>query len=397
MKCTRFISLVLALAPAGSLGATPPTAPASAAMPLAAPASAAASSNQTPPAPAPAPAASLPPEDEHPGPTRDEVVQAFQKDCHATFEVTAFEYDEPKKVPECEARDIQQNCNPDTFGCFAGLETCEIACAKPCKRCQSTCGASCDGCRATCKPGDAACVRRCAEARADCRDTCVASASKCTGETCPRAAQACSLNNEQRVRLECPHSDCDAFRNCVEGGDPSQTEPRCARKFPSMSAFCRSACVYEPWPSIDPGEGAVHLPADPGAQARCTAAAACPDTYAALYPYLARFCAGTLTGAELAGLQADVASKAIDLRSLTLLFNTHGALYGYAFKRETWLNAFFYGSAVQSAGGAPPATGAVWLPPECAPRIRSFAKVGDVPASLTTLRDRVKALWNEAR
>src|SRR5689334_19282996 len=59
----------------------------------------------------------LPEENARPGATRDQAIDAFAKDCHATLNATAWEYGEEKQVAECLALDVDQNCNPDILGC----------------------------------------------------------------------------------------------------------------------------------------------------------------------------------------------------------------------------------------------------------------------------------------
>lgn len=116
---------------------------------------------------------------------------------------------------------------------------------------------------------------------------------------------------------------------------------------------------------------------------RCTPAAECPKDYAASYAYLEKFCSASLTGEDIELLRQDVASKRIGLQSLLLLFNVHGALYGVEFKRQLWLNSFFYGTGE-------------WLPGACREKVRSYARAMEIPPGMTATRDLLQAIWKEA-
>ena len=122
----------------------------------------------------------------------------------------------------------------------------------------------------------------------------------------------------------------------------------------------------------------------PGAAAAKDAGASSPGgVAAAIAPWLAGFCAGTLTAADFDALAAAGKTGAVTVPGLVALFNAHGALYGYEFKQEVWLNALF---AAKDA-----------LPEPCRPLVGSFSKAADVPARFGRDRDRFKAIWKAAR
>lgn len=105
---------------------------------------------------------------------------------------------------------------------------------------------------------------------------------------------------------------------------------------------------------------------------------------AVIKPYLERFCAGALSDADLETLTTGARSGAITQRALIALFNAHGAFYGYVFKSEKWLNDFYYVERDQ-------------LPTSCRDRIGKYPNSDAVPAALTALRDRVKAIWSATK
>lgn len=202
------------------------------------------------PATAPKPSPSVPDEDERPGPTREEAVAAFAKDCGHVFELTVDKYDEEVQMEECKARDYFQSCDPDTLGCVDLAEKCDDECATPCEACQAACGQMCDRCKGPCAPGDAACVRTCAEARSGCRDRCLAGVKNCREVTCVEVAKKCAEEGERRKARECGGAGCDAFASCVEDAmsdgdedfDVGAAMDRCAKKFPKLSEWCREQC-----------------------------------------------------------------------------------------------------------------------------------------------------------
>ncbi len=119
-----------------------------------------------------------------------------------------------------------------------------------------------------------------------------------------------------------------------------------------------------------------------GAYAACPEGSDCPSDYDRSWPYLDAFCRGALTAGDLRSLDRLAVQGEVGVRDLLLLFNAHGALYGYRFKRVTWLNDFFYG-----------AKAARWLPPACAKVIGSYASAKAVPAAFTKARGGLKKVW----
>ena len=331
---------------------------------------------------------SLPTEDANPGATRAQAIEAFAKDCHATLKATAWEYEDEKKVPECLARNIEQNCNPDTLGCNSDFDGCQVACEPKCTRCQDTCASSCDDCKGACAADDKACVRKCAETRADCRGRCMTGLRECQGPVCTAASNTCMIDGIKRLE-SCNSAACDAWVACFQSQDDyEKAEAICKPKAKGLDDFCFRVCQMDQG-IPDYYDAANYQPAaseDAKALAKaCTAKANCPSDYAQLAPYLGSFCAGTTSDASLELLKKEVELKTISKKSLGLLFNTYGAMYGYEFKQETWMNPFFY------------TPDAAWLPQACRGKIKSAASAKVMPLRMTRLRDRVKAIWNAAR
>lgn len=331
---------------------------------------------------------SLPEEDAPRGKTRDQAIDAYTKDCHATLDAVAWVYEEETRVDECRALDVYQNCNPDTFGCESARETCQSACMPVCGRCQDTCAGGCDECKAACAPGDGVCLRRCAATRADCRERCLRGKDQCQETDCGRTADACVKAATQRLKA-CSVATCDAWVECYDAQEDYEVaDKKCQPKFSGYDAFCQDVCrMHHGIPTWYLDEESAPEPArgvDGKTLAKaCTAAANCPTDYAAVAPYLGSFCSGTTDDASFDQLAKTVARGAISKRTLGLTFNLYGAMYGYEFKKETWMNGFFYG------GGA-------WLPESCRGRIKSVANAKSMPFRLTKLRDRFKQIWNAA-
>ncbi|TNF27127.1 MAG: hypothetical protein EP329_20025 [Deltaproteobacteria bacterium] len=335
----------------------------------------------------------LPEEDALPGATRAQAIAAFTKDCHAPLKATAYFEGEEEEVAECLARTVEQNCSPDFFGCDGALDTCQVACQPKCTRCQETCAGTCDGCKAACADGDAACVKGCAEERADCRERCIKGLRQCQGGDCEQQGNACFAAGIEKLKA-CDVEQCDDFLSCYESSDDYEhAEERCLPKMKGLNAFCQDVCIRaHEMPTYliehaEEGDGAQPRRAEsPGDLAKaCTAEAECPADYAAVAPYLASFCAGTTSDASFNTLAAEVAKGRISKRTLGLTFNAYGAIHGYVFKREKWMNGFFYG-----AGGA-------WLPEACRRRMKTVASAKVMPFHLTKLRDRFKKLWSKAK
>lgn len=335
---------------------------------------------------------SLPEGDELGAISRAKAVDAYVSDCQATFKGLAWEYEEEKKVAECLMLDIEQNCSPDSFGCYGDMERCQRDCQPRCTDCQSTCAGSCDDCKSACDQGDRACLRKCAEARADCRGRCLKGLRQCQDEDCSRASKECMAQGAKRVK-GCDSDKCDAYFACLDsdldgGGDWEEAMAACTSKLEGIGDFCERVCLMERGiPAYyEEEEYAVERPSVEGARLAqaCTAGAKCPDDYARAAPYLASFCAGTTTDESLELLGREVRAKNISRRTLSLVFNVYGAMYGYQFKREKWMNDFFYGA------------NAAWLPKSCRGKIKTVASARKMPFHLTRLRDRVKRIWNTA-
>lgn len=251
-----------------------------------------------------------------------------------------------------------------------------------CTRCQDTCAAPCDTCKAACAAGDKACVRKCAEARADCRGRCIKGYADCQASGCGAVYQQCAAAAAARVK-GCDGTRCQAYIECIEGQqDWEKAEQTCLPKAKGLDDFCLGVCRTER--SIpEYGDDAFDPPTieDYATLTKaCTPAAQCPADYRALAPYLGSFCAGTTDDASFERLAADVKRGAISKRSLSLLFNAYGAIYGYEFKKEKWMNGFFYGAS------------AAWLPATCRAKVKSAASAKVMSFRLTKLRDRVKKL-----
>lgn len=337
----------------------------------------------------------LPEEDARPGKTRDQAIEAYLTDCHATLTATAWVEEEEQTVDECKALDVYQNCNPDIFGCTSKFDECQVACQAPCGTCQSSCATQCDGCKSACKAGDGACLRKCAERRADCRGGCLDQLKTCQGPTCEQTAGLCWKENVPKARA-CDVPACEQYAECVHTADDyEKARPGCIKKFASkLSDYCRGLCesyggmIMEMLP--DPETMVPDEPAIDGKAlaAACTAAANCPADYRAVAPYLGGFCSGALDDASLADLERDVKAKKISHKTMSLVFNAYGAMYGYQFKKETWMNGFFYG---------PNGQGGNWLPPACKAKMKSVASAKAMPFRLTKLRDTVKRMWDAAK
>ncbi|MFO0750419.1 MAG: hypothetical protein U1F43_32825 [Myxococcota bacterium] len=126
------------------------------------------------------------------------------------------------------------------------------------------------------------------------------------------------------------------------------------------------------------------LPANPEATRHCLDQSGCPETYAQLFPYLDRFCAGTLTDGDLDTVDALARDGALHKTAIEALLNVYGAMYGYEFKMLRQLNTFFYDP------DAP-----LWLPPSCVPTIRSKPSASKMPFALTKQRDRIRAIFDK--
>jgi hypothetical protein len=327
---------------------------------------------------------SLPEEDAPRGKSRAQAIEAYLVDCHANLTAVAWVFEEETVTDECLARDVYQSCNPDTFGCAAAHDACEVGCQPGCTSCQKTCGGACDGCKAACKPGDQACLRKCAEARADCRAGCLSARGTCEKDDCAKASSACMKAAVAQLHT-CKPQVCDAYVKCTaqDTDDYEKVEAMCSPKLAEYSPFCENVCRMERY--IPAPEAYLWEDTTPDTLAKaCTAEAQCPSGYAEVVPYLASFCAGTTDEESFGTLEKAIARGAISKRALSLTYNMYGAMHGYVFKKENWMNGFFYGSGA-------------WLPESCRVRVKSVTNAKSMPLSATKLRDRFKRLADRAK
>lgn len=336
---------------------------------------------------------SLPEEDARPGMTRDQAIEAYLTDCHATLTATAWVEEEEQTVDECKALDVYQNCNPDMFGCTSKFDACQVACQAPCGTCQSTCATQCDGCKTACKAGDKACLRKCAERRADCRGGCLDSLKTCQGPTCEQSSRMCWQENVPKARA-CDSTACEAYAECMHTAeDYEKAKPGCIKKFGGkLNGFCRDLCQSYGGMVLEmlPDDETMEMEAVDGKAlaAACTKDANCPADYRIVAPFLGGFCAGALGDASLADLESDVRANKISRKTLSLVFNAYGAMHSYQFKKELWMNGFFYG---------PDGKGGAWLPASCKSKMKSFTSAKAMPFRLTKLRDTVKRIWDDTK
>lgn len=332
---------------------------------------------------------SLPPEDESGGLTRAQAVEVFARDCRATLPATYWDMGEEKRGPECLALDIDQNCNPDTFGCYGDYEGCKVKCQPKCGRCQDECADTCDSCKAGCAAGDAACIKRCAEGRADCRGRCMKGLKICQNTDCATASNACMRKNVQRLK-ECDAGACDTWVSCIEDEKNwEKADTVCKSKLDVLGNFCGRVCSMEhaipTWYFEENFSDEAPVDDASALAMKCTAQSQCPADYEHVLPYLTSFCTGVTSDESFAVLSRELGRGLISKRTLSLVFNAYGAMHGYEFKKEKWMNAFFYG-----AGGA-------WLPDVCRARIRAYGSAKQMPLRYTKLRDRFKKVWNELK
>ncbi|MFO0598239.1 MAG: hypothetical protein U0228_23245 [Myxococcaceae bacterium] len=171
----------------------------------------------TPPPPAPvavidAGPRELPYEVKQGAPDREKLVALFTEQCTREIEIEFDDMEGPRAGGECRTIAFDQNCAPDTFGCFDGVVKCRENCSEPCLKCQQACGTSCDGCKAKCGQ-DAACLKSCAEARADCWTNCLYDTQDCRAKACNAQYQKCEDDADARVKKTCP--DCEKIRQCL--------------------------------------------------------------------------------------------------------------------------------------------------------------------------------------
>ena len=325
---------------------------------------------------------SLPKENERAGLTLKEAVKEYFKDCHAKFTVMASKEGTDERFAECSAYDTFQNCNPDHFQCELKTERCKSDCAIPCEGCQSECANTCDDCKSHCRPNDRACIATCAVKRAHCRETCLKGLGQCQDVACLESNQTCF--KEGLLRMQDCGSDlekqCDAFTAC------SLNEEQCASLKPK-DPFCAELCWQLPELNYYIKNESSSTSSDKQYDVlfnACKKEANCPTDYRQILPYLDQFCGGVLTEEELNNLPLVVAKKGISKDSISLIVNSYGAMYGYQFKKKTWLNGFFYGSGE-------------WLPKNCKTRIKSVVNAKYMPLAMTKLRDQLKRIWKRLK
>jgi hypothetical protein len=182
-------------------------------------------------------------------PSRAKLLEAYAASCD--YQVRFHLYEDSGELaktatPECSAREFEQNCAPDRYGCWDNLEKCKDACAAPCHQCEASCVSSCASCKTTCeKDADPKkCAHECANKRLGCRDGCVKALDTCRTVTCPKDETACNQAGEAKVAKECG-KDCKAFSDCVIAtvfeGDGKVED--CQAKFPKLSENCRNWCL----------------------------------------------------------------------------------------------------------------------------------------------------------
>jgi hypothetical protein len=113
----------------------------------------------------------------------------------------------------------------------------------------------------------------------------------------------------------------------------------------------------------------------------------CPPDFVFIKKDLGRLCSGTFN-MDLFNRFKARSKRRLTPKALMILFNAPGAMRGYLFKKETWLNSFFY-----SHGAAR------WLPEACADVIvRPGPGATDkAPAASKEAVGPLRALWKKAQ
>ncbi|MCA9492019.1 MAG: hypothetical protein KC621_18930 [Myxococcales bacterium] len=170
----------------------------------------------------------------------DDVVAAFVEDCAAVFTV---DDEGGGAADECTWREFDQNCAPDTFGCFDQGQACQDDCQPRCVGCQATCAGTCEDCKSACDGKGPACVRACAEKRAACRTDCMAGKEDCEG-ACQKAESTCYSDAQKELEKKCPR--CGDLNACqYEKMSEGKEREDCLKEFPDHAAECLDLC-YEP-------------------------------------------------------------------------------------------------------------------------------------------------------
>lgn len=176
----------------------------------------------------------------------DPVVAAYLADCGHTFSVDAGDPGMAEGADnECTFVEFEQNCAPDSFGCWDKGQQCISECGAPCVDCQSACASTCESCKSQCG-GDATCQVNCASARATCRTTCMTGLETCKTDTCREVESACYREGQALMKTNCP--GCQAYKSCLEDvwfrgkGEAEDCNP----KLTSTDERCKQWCVPEP-------------------------------------------------------------------------------------------------------------------------------------------------------
>lgn len=171
-------------------------------------------------------------------PTADQLIAFFGRDCAGVVTVDVDEMGMPAPRPACGARDFEQNCSPDRYGCEALGEACLDRCAQPCMGCQSTCATACDGCKSKCK-GELLCLRGCAQSRSTCHSKCLTLSQTCRDSGCSSVVATCEERAVERMATECGDA-CGALKACQEQLYSPGEWAKCPVK--GMSPWCVAAC-----------------------------------------------------------------------------------------------------------------------------------------------------------
>lgn len=195
-------------------------------------------------APAPPKAAAAPSE----GPDDGDPVAAYVADCHHRFTAPYDDMGDEKRDDECLAQDFDQNCAPDLYGCWQGLEACKKSCGQSCVSCQDRCADVCDSCKDRCAKAKqpSSCARDCAEARQACRLDCMGGRQSCVESACPAQEKKCEDDGEARKVKKCPQ--CAELESCLGAldlADPDASS-KCAKKFPRNAKECLDWCAPAP-------------------------------------------------------------------------------------------------------------------------------------------------------
>lgn len=179
-----------------------------------------------------------------PAPTDAQLASFFDRGCGNAVTVDIDMMGSPEVQSACIARDFNQNCSPDKFGCDAAEEKCLDRCAAPCESCELSCASTCGGCKDKCGD-DLLCRHACSQSRGTCHKACVSRATSCrTSGACGREHTACVERAAKRKADECDAEVCAAYNSCVSTGPDFQPPGGCDPIAAKLSPFCLEAC-YE--------------------------------------------------------------------------------------------------------------------------------------------------------